>query len=299
MFPSSFSSAPALEVRSVNTGVEGEAFAPFTNTPWQVPYDYGTVFYCTGGRAEAQIGLHHHMLGVELTPGIVRTRHNSARWSSEIMVSGALYFVAAGSTIDVRKEHPIDFILATIDPESADRIFREAGVSGGVPSFAVNLVDPIVDRQARQLRQMFLRRDRDVSLFASGFVQRAVSRVMRYDHARHRSGRYQLAPHQIRSALEFINENLSSSLSIETLAQESTGLSGFYFAHAFTAMLGHSPHQYILERRLSRAHELIASTTSSLAEISYSVGFSSQAHMTSTFGRRLGITPGRLRQPFA
>jgi AraC family transcriptional regulator len=296
MRPSNFSSSPAWELHSVRSGVDGEESVPFMNTPWQVPYDYGTIFYCAAGRAEEQIELHHHILGVELTPGIVQTRHNSARWSSEIMLSGALYFVAAGSTIDVKKEQPIDFVLATIDPECADRLFEEAGAVGAVPGLTFNLIDPTVDTHARQLRQMFLRNDRDVSLVASEFVRHAVSRVMQCDDSHRGRRRYQLAPYQVRAALEFINENLSSALSVETLAQESTGLSGFYFAHAFTAMLGYSPHQYILDRRLSRAHELIANTTSSLAEISYRVGFSSQAHMTSTFCRRFGVSPGRLRQ---
>jgi AraC family transcriptional regulator len=276
-----------------------ERSAPFTQTPWQVPYDYGTIFYCTAKQVEEQVELDHHIVGIELTPGIVRTRLNSSRWSSEVMLSGALYFVAAGSTIEVKKEQPIDFILATIDPKCADRFFEESGVVGGVPCLAFNIVDPTIRSQAQQLHQMFLRHDLDVSLVASDFVRKAVSRVLQCDSVRRRPCRYQLAPHQVRAALEFINENLSSALSVEKLAQEATGLSGFYFAHAFTAMLGYSPHQYILARRLSRAHELIASTESSLADISYCVGFSSQAHMTSTFSSRFGVTPARLRQSIA
>jgi AraC family transcriptional regulator len=285
-------------LRSVRVRADEEDAAPFSQTPWQVPYDYGTIFYCAAHQVEEQIELNHHMMGVELTPGIVRTRLNSARWSSEITPSGALYFVAAGSTIEVKKEQPIDFVLASIDPKYFDRLFEESGVLGEAPSFASNMVNPTVYAQARQLRRMFLQRDPDVGLAASDFVQNAVSHILQCADVRRRSCRYQLTPHQIRTALDFINDNLSTSLSVATLAQEATGLSGFYFAHAFTAMLGYSPHQYILDRRVSRAHELIVNTMSSLAEISYCVGFSSQAHMTSTFCKRFGVTPGRLRQSF-
>ncbi|OFA03457.1 helix-turn-helix transcriptional regulator [Duganella phyllosphaerae] len=275
---------------------EEEDAAPFSQTPWQIAYDYGTIFYCAAHQVEEQLEVNHHMMGVELTPGIVRTRFNSARWSSDIVFSGALYFVGAGSALEVKKEQPIDFVLASIDPKYFDRFMEEAGIVGAAPRFAFNMLDTTVYAQARQLRRMFLQRDRDVGLFASEFVHNAAGRILQCADTRRRSCRYQLTPHQIRTALEFINDNLSTSLSVATLAQEATGLSGFYFAHAFTAMLGYSPHQYILDRRVSRAHQLITNTMSSLAEISYCVGFSSQAHMTSTFCKRFGVTPGRLRQ---
>lgn len=293
---SAHTSLPVHGLRSTRVRADEEDAAPFSQTPWQVPYDYGTIFYCAAHQVEEQLELNHHMMGVELTPGIVRTRLNSARWSSEVTFSGALYFVGAGSTIEVKKEQPIDFVLASIDPKYFDLFFDEAGIVSEAPRFAFNMLDPTVYTQARQLRRMFLQGDGNVGLVASDFVHNAVGRILQCTDMRRRSCRYQLTPHQIRTALEFINDNLSTSLSIATLAQEATGLSGFYFAHAFTAMLGYSPHQYILDRRVSRAHELITNTMSSLAEISYRVGFSSQAHMTSTFCKRFGVTPGRLRQ---
>jgi AraC family transcriptional regulator len=273
-----------------------EAPPPFTHTRWQVPYDYGTIYYCPASRAQEHIELHHHILGVELTPGIVRTRLNSMSWSSDVMLSGALYFVAAGSTIEVQKEQPIDFLLASIEPDCADRLFEDAGMLGLAPILVHNLFDPSVVAHARQIRKLFLQESNDVALVASNFVLQAVRRLLKCNEVHSRPRRYQLAPYQIRAALEFVNENLASPLSVEMLAQEATGLSGFFFAHAFTEMLGHSPHQYILDRRLSRAHELIRKTKSSLAEIAYSVGFSSQSHMTSTFCKRFGVTPRLLRQ---
>jgi AraC family transcriptional regulator len=276
--------------------MENDAMPSSTDTRWQIPYDYGTIYYCPASRAREHIGLHHHMLGVELTPGIVKTRLNSMNWSSDVMLSGALYFVAAGSTIEIKKEQPIDFVLASIDSNGADRLFEDAGMLGAAPVMLHNLIDRSVEFHARKIRQLFLREDNDVALAASAFVLQAVGRIVKCNGVRSRQRRYQLAPHQIRAALEFVNENLASPLSVERLAQEATGLSGFFFAHAFTEMLGHSPHQYILDRRLARAHELIRKTKSSLAEIAYSVGFSSQSHMTSTFCKRLGVTPRVLRQ---
>ncbi|WP_017526918.1 helix-turn-helix transcriptional regulator [Pseudomonas fluorescens] len=296
MGSSTFSSCVKRGLITTDFKDERTDYRPFTETPWQVAYDYGEIFYCTASKKEEHLELAHHMIGVELAPGIVRTRLDSGSWSSDIMLSGALYYVAAGSTIHVKKEQPIDFVLATISPECADQMFREAGLNGPSPSMAFNMVDPGVHLKARALRQMLLCQDEEVGSFASDFVKYAFRQIVKSHHGDQRSVRYQLAPHQVRTALEFIEENLSSTLSVEQVAQEALGISSYYFAHAFTEMLGCSPHKYIMDRRLSKAHELILSSVSSLADISYRVGFSSQAHMTSTFSKRFGVTPGQLRQ---
>jgi AraC family transcriptional regulator len=267
-------------------------------TRWQAKYDYGTMFYSPAIRSREHIDLEHHLVGVNLTPGIVDTRLNAASWSSNVMLSGSFYFVAAGSTIQVSKEKSLvgDCQLASIDVCSADRLFEEAGIVGPLPAFSFNLIDPSVEAHARQLRSMLLREDKDAPLVAACFVLQAISRLMKCNEMRAKTRRYRLAPRQIRTALEFIEENLASSLSVEVLAQHATGLSGFFFAHAFTEMLGNSPHQYVLSRRLSRAYELIAKRKHSLADIAYTVGFSSQAHMTTAFYKRFGVTPGALRR---
>ncbi|SDO53539.1 AraC family transcriptional regulator [Afipia sp. GAS231] len=270
--------------------------ASVAETRWQTKYDYGTIFYSPAKRSREHIDLEHHLVGVNLTPGIVDTRLNAARWSSNVMLSGSLYFVAAGSTIQVRKEKSLDCELASIDVGSANRLFEEAGIVGPLPAFSFNLIDPLVEAHARQLRRMLLQEDKDVPLVAASFVLQAIGRLMKCNEMQAKTRRYRLAPQQIRAALEFIEENLASSLSVEELAQHATGLSGFFFAHAFTEMLGNSPHQYVLARRLSRAYELIAKGKHPLAEIAYTVGFSSQAHMTTAFYKRFGVTPGALRR---
>lgn len=272
------------------------SFGYFASTRWQMAYDYGTIYYAPARRWQEHVDLDNHIIGVELAPGIVRTRLNSTPWRSGVNSRGSLYFVAAGSTIEVSKEHPIDFILVTIDRQKADRLFEEAGFSGDIPSQCNNMVDIEAGTLANQLRHRFMRDDGDIAFGASDLVFRAIDCLASRGQVRHKKQRYHLAPRQISAALEFINENLSSKFSVETLAQETTGLSGHYFAHAFSAMLGLSPYQYVMARRLSRACELITGTRRPLADIAYSVGFSSQAHMTSVFRKRLEITPHSLRK---
>lgn len=272
------------------------SFGYFARTQWQNDYDYGTIFYAPAQRWQDDVELHNHIIGVELTPGIVRTRLNETPWRRGINARGSLYFVEAGSTIEISKEQPIDFILATVDRDKAAPLFEESGISGELPRLTDNMLHTDVDRLANRLRFHLMRSEGDVAVCASELVFHAIDCMMLRGRVRFTKQRYHLAPYQIHAALEFIDENLSLRFSVETLAQQTTGLSGHYFAHAFTEMLGHSPYQYVITRRLSRACELVVRTRQSLADIAYAVGFSSQAHMTSVFCKRLGITPLSLRK---
>ena len=61
-------------------------------------------------------------------------------------------------------------------------------------------------------------------------------------------------------------------------------------------MTGISPHQYILKCKIERAKELLKNPLLSIADISYSLSFSSQSHFTTVFRRFTGITPNTYRQ---
>jgi AraC family transcriptional regulator len=58
---------------------------------------------------------------------------------------------------------------------------------------------------------------------------------------------------------------------------------------------GLSPYQFVLERRVERAEQLLRQTELSIAEIAFQCGFASQQHLTATLSRKLGDTPHRLR----
>jgi AraC family transcriptional regulator len=72
-------------------------------------------------------------------------------------------------------------------------------------------------------------------------------------------------------------------------------LSEGYFIRAFKQATGKSPHSYLIDRRLARARALMRDSKASLAEIALACGFNSQAHMTSAFKQRLGVSPAQLR----
>lgn len=103
-----------------------------------------------------------------------------------------------------------------------------------------------------------------------------------------------LDPRRLGRALDYIDAHLTDDLPLVTLAA-AVGLSPYHFGRAFKAATGQTPHQYLLDRRIARAQELLRAGESSIADVAASVGFRSQSHLTTLFRRRLGITPWAYR----
>jgi len=99
---------------------------------------------------------------------------------------------------------------------------------------------------------------------------------------------------RLKRVCDFIEDRLDDNLSLADLAGIANA-SPMHFARQFRRSMGQSPHQYVVGRRIARACALLALSNHSIVEIATSVGFSSQAHMTSVFSRHLGITPSRYR----
>ncbi|UWF50310.1 helix-turn-helix transcriptional regulator [Pseudomonas sp. N3-W] len=106
-----------------------------------------------------------------------------------------------------------------------------------------------------------------------------------------------LAAHQRRQLVEFIDYQLAEPISLGQLAAL-CALSEYHFARMFRESFGLPPHQYVLARRLSRARELLRTTSRPLGEIALACGFASASHFTHRFRQVLGGTPGEYRQAF-
>ena len=103
-----------------------------------------------------------------------------------------------------------------------------------------------------------------------------------------------LASKPLLRVIEYINEHLQDELSLVELSRIAK-LSPHHFATGFKASTGISPHSYVIERRISRARDLLLRKEKSISEIALAVGFSSQSHLTANFRRTTGVTPRKFR----
>jgi AraC family transcriptional regulator len=98
----------------------------------------------------------------------------------------------------------------------------------------------------------------------------------------------------LRRTIEFIQSNLSSELTLASMAQVAC-LSPYHFSRAFRKSTGLSPHQYVLRTRVETAKHLLRASDLSLSEIAFRVGFFDQSHLARHFKRHYGVSPRTFR----
>lgn len=92
-----------------------------------------------------------------------------------------------------------------------------------------------------------------------------------------------------------LDERLAERITVEDLAR-ALDMPRWTFANAFKVATGETPHAYVTAKRIDKACHLLRLGDMPLAEIAYATGFASQSHMTDTFRRVIGTTPGSWRR---
>jgi AraC-like DNA-binding protein len=105
------------------------------------------------------------------------------------------------------------------------------------------------------------------------------------------------APAAIGRAKSRIDDAPAIAFTLADLACE-CGLSRFQVLRGFVRTTGLTPHAYLTQRRIDLARRLIAGRVP-LAEAAATSGFADQSHMTRTFVRKYGVSPGAYAAIFA
>lgn len=117
------------------------------------------------------------------------------------------------------------------------------------------------------------------------------------DLASHRPVVGGLSTWQERLAKDVIETRLVGGIGLADLATL-CGLRTSQFAHAFKRSTGIAPYQWLLQRRVARAKDLLSRGRTSLIDIALVCGFADQSHLTRAFARHVGLTPRAWRAAF-
>lgn len=93
-----------------------------------------------------------------------------------------------------------------------------------------------------------------------------------------------------RSLQEFMNSNFSKPLSIEDYAYL-TGRSLSSFRRDFIAQFGISPKQWLIEKRLTKAHTLLADNHATISQVALEIGYENISHFIKAFHKKYGMAP--------
>jgi AraC-like DNA-binding protein len=91
-----------------------------------------------------------------------------------------------------------------------------------------------------------------------------------------------------------MDAHFDTELDIAALARLSC-CSPSHFIRTFSATFGETPHRYLQRRRVERAMYLLRSTSTSVTEVCWAVGFSSLGTFVRTFVAIVGETPTAYR----
>lgn len=190
---------------------------------------------------------------------------------------------------------PGEVLAVEVDPERVrSYVHDDAGVVE--PCTLLSTRDPILERLCGCIRAEVEAGCPSGKLFAEGLSLALLSRLRsRYSGA-------VAAPHaprtlstrQLQRAVEFIDANIGSDLSVARLSAQ-LGMSPYSFSRLFKATAQATPHHFVLSRRIQRS-EMLLGGEMSLSEIALAVGFASQSHFTEAFRRRTGRTPAQARR---
>jgi len=267
-----------------------------------------TTSRCTGAapppREEiAQAGTDHHLIGIALRSTNVcifaakRLVHDGRLTQGAAQVSGPATRLRAvyRSAYDVLHLHVPNSLVA----ECASTVRGQATATA--PAFAGPRVslDPAIGRLAHALMDAD-DVDGGVGTAYADFVGLAIVVRLLANHQvgsapAARMRRQGLAKWRLERVADYLDANLAAPIGLADLAA-AAGLSHMHFAAQFRAATGLRPHQYLLRQRIERAQAILASSRMSLSDVAAAVGFRTQAHFTTVFGRFVGETHGVWRQ---
>jgi AraC-like DNA-binding protein len=102
------------------------------------------------------------------------------------------------------------------------------------------------------------------------------------------------AARHLQRAKDLADARYAEALTVEDMAA-AAGLSRAHFSREFRRAFGVSPHAYLLTRRLERAAALLRATDHAVADVCFSVGWSSVGSFTTSFTRMYGLSPAAYR----
>jgi AraC-like DNA-binding protein len=98
------------------------------------------------------------------------------------------------------------------------------------------------------------------------------------------------APRAVSLARTYLSDNFTRTIKLNELAVE-CAMSPFHLIRSFRGATGMTPHAYLTQVRCNRAREMLI-RGESISTIAFSCGFSDQSHLTRTFKKIFGVTPG-------
>ncbi|SAL10382.1 AraC family transcriptional regulator [Caballeronia peredens] len=238
-----------------------------------------------------------HCISLNLKCASLIFHHAGRKLIHGRLPAGVVQVTAPGTRVSARFESAMDvlhlFVPQRVLAECHEDLFQRPHAGDIVLGDPRLIRDPALERlgqalavcktEGTALGRVFID---SVSL---AIVSRLVARHFSMPAARGREPSA-LPQWRINRVSEFVESHLAENISLADIAA-STGLTRMHFAAQFRRATGMRPHEYLLQKRIERAQDLLRTSKHSILDVAFSCGFRSQAHFTTVFKRLVGATP--------
>ncbi|WP_250001757.1 AraC family transcriptional regulator [Actinoplanes sp. M2I2] len=240
-----------------------------------------------------------HLVILHLNGPVTVRRGHLGLISSRTVPPGGLFVHPAGKDLTVELGGRLDTVHAYL----TDELLRAA--HGGDPvelAEEFGSLDPLVEQLLLNLDGVMRHWEPSARTYVDHLGHALAAQLARRHSARARpppptpaGPRAGLTDRQFNAVRELVEDRLGQALPLRELAA-ATGLSVSQFARQFKARTGLSPHQFLIQRRVDAACQLLRCTRMPIAEVAQRCGFSHQEHLTRVLRAHLDITPAALRR---
>jgi len=214
------------------------------------------------------------------------------RGRSYELVAGSVLVGHPGSEFVCHHDHVCgdECLSFFLEPELAETIGGRAGIwqVGCMPPLPELMVfGELAQRAAEGRGDIGL--DEIGQLFAGRFAEVASGKPAKPVTASQQDRR-----RAVEAAL-WIDAHSHSEIGLEAAADQA-GLSPFHFLRLFSAVLGVTPHQYLVRSRLRHGARLLTEEDRTITDVAYDVGFNDLSNFVRTFHRAAGVSPLQFRK---
>ncbi|WP_448144839.1 helix-turn-helix domain-containing protein [Pseudomonas silesiensis] len=226
-------------------------------------------------------------------------------WSSSEVKKGDFFLTTSSVPYEMRwrvsGSEPFVVMHIYIALQLLERAIQEAH-DGSAGSIRLREVsggrDESLSVLLEQFRVELTTREETSALLIQGIAQCiAVHLARRYldagaENIAHRNA---LPAFKLKRVVNSMEKKLGEDFCLANLAHE-IGMSEYHFSRLFKRATGHSPSQYFIKLRMSKARRLLIETKRRIIDIGMDVGYSSASHFSQLFKRETGVSPSHYRK---
>ena len=226
-------------------------------------------------------------------------RKLDGKFYSSDLECGHFFLIPAGVAHQVWIYGDAEYLCLSLEPDFLCRIADELVDRRSIqliPQHDVN--DPLIQNVGLALQSQLKLTNKASRLYIESASNLIAAHLLQH-YATHqlavREYNYGLAPSKLKKVLEYIDRHLSTDLSLKEIAQQ-TNISQSHFSRLFKQSVGLSPWQYVIQRRVEIAKQLLKNEDLTIDRVSDRLGFLSHSQFTIFFRKYTGVSPKKYRQ---